>query len=126
MKKMPSLSSLKYVGVQSWKAAHLSTLEIRVEQKRNQVKEEKNNGEKRKIINAASTGNRTRDLSITNQMSVLTNQVHLKIQFRHRFDQKCPFTDSLQLHRLEPRLFHSKKIVYLNSILMNFSLLGPS
>ena len=32
-------------------------------------------------------------------MSVLTNQVHLKIQFRHRFDQKCPFTDS----------FHSKK-----------------
>ena len=56
------------------------------------------NGEKIKIINAASTGNRTRDLSITDQMSVLTNHVHLKIQFRHRFDQKCPFTDSL--HRL--------------------------
>ena len=55
-------------------------------------------GAKRKKINAASTGNRTRDLSITDQMSVLTNQVHLKIQFRHRFDQKCPFTDSL--HRL--------------------------
>ena len=54
--------------------------------------------EKRKIINAASTGNQTPDLSITNQMSVLTNQVHLKIQFRHRFDEKCPFTDSL--HRL--------------------------
>ena len=42
--------------------------------------------------------NRTRDPSITDQMSVLTNQVHLKIQFRHRFDQKCLFTDSL--HRL--------------------------
>ena len=28
---------LKYVGVQSWKAAHLPTLEIRVEQKRNRV-----------------------------------------------------------------------------------------
>ena len=57
-------------------------------------KKEKNN-------NAAATGNRTRDLSITDQMSVLTNQVHLKIQFRHRFDQKCPFTDSL--HRLGSR-----------------------
>ena len=42
--------------------------------------------EKRKIINATAIGNRTRDLSITDQMSVLTNQVHLKIQFRHRFD----------------------------------------
>ena len=27
----------KYVGVQSWKAAHLPTLEIRVEQKGNRV-----------------------------------------------------------------------------------------
>ena len=27
----------KYVGVQSWKAAHLPTLEIRVEQKENHV-----------------------------------------------------------------------------------------
>ena len=62
---------------------------------------------KEKKINAASTGNRTRDLSITDQMSVLTNQVHLKVQFRHRFDQKCPFTDSA-LASLEPRLFHSK------------------
>ena len=50
----------------------------------------------RKKINAALTGNRTRDLSITDQMNVLTNQVLLKRQFRHRFDQKCPFTDSLQ------------------------------
>ena len=33
-------------------------------------------------------GNRTRDLLITDQMDVLTNQVHLKIQFRHRFDEK--------------------------------------
>ena len=66
------------------------------------------NGEKRKIILAAAAGNRTRDLSITDQMSVLTNQVHLKIQFRHRFDQKCPFTHSV-LASLDPRLFHSKK-----------------
>ena len=35
-------------------------------------KREKNGGKKKKI-NAASTGNRTRDLSITDQMSVLTN-----------------------------------------------------
>ena len=62
-------------------------------------KREKNGGKKKKIINAAATGNRTRDLSITDQMSVLTNQVHLKIQFRHRFDQKYQFKDSL--HRLE-------------------------
>ena len=34
----------KYVGVQSWKAAHLPTLEIRVEQRWNRVKK----GEKRK------------------------------------------------------------------------------
>ena len=61
-------------------------------------KREKNGGEKKKKINAAATGNRTRDLPITDQMSVLTNQVHLKIQFRLRYDQKCPFTDSL--HRL--------------------------
>ena len=57
-------------------------------------KREKKGGKKKKI-NAAATGNRTRDLSITDQMSVLTNQVHLKIQFRHRFVHKCPFTDSL-------------------------------
>ena len=38
----------KYVGVQSWKAAHLPTLEIRVEQKRNRVKEEIKMSEKRK------------------------------------------------------------------------------
>ena len=62
-------------------------------------KREKNGGEKENN-NAASTGNQTRDLSITDQMSLLTNQVHLKILFRHRFDQKCPFTDSL--HRLVP------------------------
>ena len=31
------------------------------------------NGEKRKIINAAVTGNRIRDPSITDQISVLTN-----------------------------------------------------
>ena len=66
------------------------------------------NGEKIKIINAASTGNRTRDLSITDQMSVLTNQVHLKIQFRHRFDQKCPFTDSL--HRLGSRFARTSSV----------------
>ena len=30
--------NLKYVGVQSWKAVHLPTLEIRVEQKRNRAK----------------------------------------------------------------------------------------
>ena len=50
-----------------------------------------------------------RDPSIT----VLTNQVHLKIQFRHIFDQKCPLTDSL--HRLASRFartsFHSKLFV---------------
>ena len=50
-------------------------------------------GEKRKIINVAASGNRTRDPSITDQLSVLTNQVHLKIQFRHRFDQ-------VPIHRL--------------------------
>ena len=85
----------KYVGVQSWKAAHLPTLEIRVEQEGNRVKKERKMGKKRKIINATATGNRTRDLSIIDQMSVLTNQVHLKIQFRHRFDQKCLSTASL-------------------------------
>ena len=70
-------------------------------------KREKNGG-KRKIINAASTGNQTQDLSTTNQMSVLTNQVHLKIQFRHRFDQKCPFTDSL--HRLGSRFARTSSV----------------
>ena len=39
-------------------------------------------------------------------MSVLTNQVQLKIQFRHIFDQKCPFTDSL--HRLASRFARTK------------------
>ena len=85
------------------KAAHLPTLEIRVEQKGNRVKKERKRGEKEEIINAAATGNRTRDLSITEQMSVLTNQVHLKIHFRHRFDQKCPFTDSLHSNQSDIR-----------------------
>ena len=53
-------------------------------------------GETGKQINAATTRNRTRELSIIDQMSVLTNQVNLRIQFRHRFDQKCPFTDFAQ------------------------------
>ena len=64
-------------------------------------KREKNGRKKKKKINAATTRNRTRDLSITDRMSVLTNQVHLKIQFRHIFDQKCPFNNSL--HRLGSR-----------------------
>ena len=38
---------VKYIGVQSWKAAHLSTLEIRVKQKKNRVKREKNEGKKK-------------------------------------------------------------------------------
>ena len=97
---------LKYVGVQSWKAAHLPTLEIRVEQKGNRVKKGRKMEEKK--IHAAATGNRTRDPSITDQMSVLTNQVHLKIQFRHRFDQKCPFTDSL--HRLGSRFARTSSV----------------
>ena len=63
---------------------------------------------KRGKYNATATGNRTRDLSITDQMSVLTNQVHLKIQFRHRFDQKCPFTDSL--HRLGSRFARTSPV----------------
>ena len=45
---------------------------------------------------------------ITDQMSVLTNQVHLKIQFRHRFHQKCPFTDSL--HRLGSRFARTSSV----------------
>ena len=56
---------------------------------------ESNKREKWVKKNVAAIGNRTRDLSITDQMSVLTNQVHLNIQFRHIFDQKCSFTDSL-------------------------------
>ena len=44
-------SSEKYVGVQSWKAQHLPTLEIRVEQKGNQVKKETKMGEKREKKN---------------------------------------------------------------------------
>ena len=43
-------------------------------------KREKNGGKKKKI-NAAATVNRTRDLSITDQMNVLTNQAPLKIQY---------------------------------------------
>ena len=39
-----TLEYLKDIGVQSWKAAHLSTLEIRVEQKRNRVKKREKNG----------------------------------------------------------------------------------
>ena len=70
-------------------------------------KREKNGG-KKSNNNAASTGNRTRDLSITDQMSVLTNQVHLKIQFRHRFDQKCLFSDSI--HRLGSRFAQTSSV----------------
>ena len=58
--------------------------------------------------NKKNAGNRTRDLSITDQMSVLANQVHLKVQFRHRFDQKCPFTDSL--HRLNSRFARTSSV----------------
>ena len=49
--------------VQNWKAAHLPTLEIRVEQKGNQVKKDKEKKEEK--INAAPTGNRNWDPSIT-------------------------------------------------------------
>ena len=72
-------------------------------------KREKNGGKKKKI-NAAATGNRTWYPSITDQMSVLTNQVHLKIQFSHRFDQKCPFTDSL--HRLSSRFARTSSVPF--------------
>ena len=71
-------------------------------------KEEGKMGETGKQINAATTRNRTRELSIIDQMSVLTNQVHLKIQFRHRFDQKCPFTDAL--HRLGSRFARTSPV----------------
>ena len=94
--------------IQSWKAAHLPTLEIRVEQNGIRVKKERKMEGKRKKIHAASAGNRTQDPSITDQMSVLTDQVHLKIQFRHRFDQNCPFTDSL--HRLGSRFARSLSV----------------
>ena len=50
---------------------------------------------KRKIINA--------------QMSVLTKQVQLKIQFRYRFDQNCPFTD-YSLHRLGSRFARTMSV----------------
>ena len=63
---------------------------------------------KGKKINAAATGNRTRDLSITDQMFVLANQVHLKIQFRYRFDQNGPFTASL--HRLDSCFARSSSV----------------
>ena len=46
--KITKVKIQKYVAVQSWKAAHLPTLEIRVEQKRNRVKKERKIGEKRK------------------------------------------------------------------------------
>ena len=39
---------IKYVGVQSWKAAHLPTLEIRVEQKREPSQKREKNGGNRK------------------------------------------------------------------------------
>ena len=42
-------------------------------------------------------------------MSVLTKQVQLKIQFRHRFDQNCPFTD-YSLHRLGSRFARTKSV----------------
>ena len=35
--------------------------------------------------------------------------VHLKIQFRHRFDQKCPFTDSF--HRLASRFARTLSVL---------------
>ena len=62
-------------------------------------KREKNGKKKRKKI---------RDLSITDQMCALKNWVHLKIQFRHRFDQKCPFSDSL--HRLGSRFARTSSV----------------
>ena len=40
--------TLKYGAVQSWKAVHLQTLEIRVERKGNQVKKREKNGGKNK------------------------------------------------------------------------------
>ena len=87
----------------------LPTLEIRVELKEKRVKKREKYGCKKKKINAAATGNRTRDPSITDQMSVLTNQVHLKIQFRHRFDRKkCPFPDSF--HRLGSRFARNSSV----------------
>ena len=86
------------------------------------------NGEK---INAAGTGNRTRDPSITDQMSNLTNQVHLKVQFRHRFDQKCPFTESsvpLEITdiQIQPVYFNQNfvnfDIIVKGSVSINFKL----
>ena len=96
---------INYEGVQSWKDAHLPTLEIREKQKGNRVKKREKWGKKRKN---AATGNRTRDPSKTDQMSVLTNQVNLKMQLRHRFDQKCPFTDSL--HWLDSHLARTSSV----------------
>ena len=81
--------------VQSW-SLRISQL-WKFEWSRRGIESKKREKWEKKKFNAAATGNRTRDLSITDQMSVLTNQVHLKIQFRHRFDQKCPFTDSVPL-----------------------------
>ena len=87
----------------------MTTVEIRVEQEGNRVKKERKAGEKRKIINVASAGNRTRDLSITDLMSVLTNQVHLKIQFRH-----TDLTKSAHLQtRYTDSVLASLEIIYL-------------
>ena len=71
-------SYVNYVGVQSWKVADLQTLGIRVEQRGNRVKK----GEKREKCQCCHDQESNPD-----QMSVLTNQVRLKIQFRHRFYQ---------------------------------------
>ena len=69
---------INYEGVQSWKDAHLPTLEIREKQKGNRVKKREKWGEKKKM------------------------------QFRHRFDQKCPFTDSL--HWLDSHLARTSSV----------------
>ena len=42
--------TIKYVGVQSWKAAHLPTLEIQVEHKENRAKNERKKGENKKSM----------------------------------------------------------------------------
>ena len=62
-------SHAKYVGVQSWKAMHLPTLDIRVKQKGNRaIKWETHFGillkSGKKIEKIAAAGNRTRDLAI--------------------------------------------------------------
>ena len=92
------------------------------------VKKIRKMGKKRQIINAAATGNRTRDPSITDQMSGLTNQVHLKIQFRHRFDKKVSIHRlvsqtrfslrsklfcSTRNHCIQPNLFQLQRYVFI-------------